>query len=303
LLGRKEQSGSKNNRFHYLPRFYMDRFVRLTPALALMVLGITYLCIHGGVAGYAQILPDAFSAFFYLHNIYPIDSSPHGMMVPGMFLNTWSLAVEEQFYIVWSVLFSFVVFMPESRRLKTMLSLTAISFGVRYVSGYAFMTPYMHGIDYRFSWSANVWKMFMGCTVRLLPVPAFTLHTRLGAAATLVLCVLFYAWGWGLQKLNFDYRTDGAWLELLSSLVVVQVILGSLSGNAFLEAPFFRFPGRISYSLYLWQFPLQAYFGWPLYDWIPTFLAFAIASFTTFYIEEPTRNAYRARMRTMTKQV
>jgi peptidoglycan/LPS O-acetylase OafA/YrhL len=114
----------------------------------------------------------------------------------------------------------------------------------------------------------------------------------MGILATIALFALSYAWGWGLK--GIDFRTEGAWLELGTSLVFLQVIVGSLQDkNVILDRQVFRFTGQISYSWYLWQFPLQALHGWPIGNWGPTGIAFLIATFSTFIVENPLRMLYR----------
>ncbi|GAC94751.1 hypothetical protein PHSY_002324 [Pseudozyma hubeiensis SY62] len=278
-------------RFSFLPRFYMDRFVRLTPALALMV-GIVYkIGIHRGIPA-AVLKPDALAAFFYAHNMYPLNTGDSRLMYPGMYLNTWSLAVEEQFYIFWSLLIPFVVPLSLKKRALVMGTLVFVGFYVRYFSGYNFLGERMYGIDYRYAYSANAWKMFIGCSARLLPVPEICTRKWMGTVSTLCFFCLAYMWGYGLTM--FDFRTEGAWLELFTAVVVLLIVLGSINGNPILESQVFRFPGRISYSWYLWQFPLQALHGWPVGNWGPTGLAFMVSTFTTFVIEEPIRNKYHA---------
>jgi peptidoglycan/LPS O-acetylase OafA/YrhL len=269
----------------------MDRFVRLTPALALMV-GIVYkIGIHNGIPA-AVLRSDALAAFFYVHNIYPIMPQEPRLMYPGMYLNTWSLAVEEQFYIFWSLVIPFVVPLSFRSRAVVMGLLVFVGFYIRYYSGWNFLGEKMYGIDYRYAYSANAWKMFIGCSARLFPIPELVTRRWVGTVSTMFFFFLAYMWGYGLTA--FDFRTSGVWLELFTALTVLLVVLGSINGNPILESQLFRFPGRISYSWYLWQFPLQALHGWPIGNWGPTGLAFMVSTFTTFMIEEPIRNRYHA---------
>ena len=278
-------------RFTFLPRFYMDRFVRLTPALGLMVAIVLRIGLRLGVP--APVLrSDALAAFFYTHNMFPVSPEEPRLMYPGLYLNTWSLAVEEQFYIFWSLLIPFILPLSLRKRAMAMGFLIFVGFYIRYFSGWNFLTDRMYGIDYRYAYTANAWKMFIGCSARLLPIPEICTRKWVGTVSTLGFFVLSYMWGYGLT--NFDFRTTGVWLELFTALLVLLIVLGSINGNPILESKLFRFPGRISYSWYLWQFPLQALHGWPVGNWGPTGIAFVVATFTTFMIEEPIRNKYHA---------
>lgn len=296
-------------RFKYLRVFYTDRLVRLAPALVIMVGTISFYAVTQKKTPLAEIRPDALAALFYVRNMLPRHTSDLGndsdpLFVPiGQFLNTWSLAVEEQFYIFWSVAFAFIVPAHPRKRAAILTSMVFVSFSLRYtcahhlagISRNSGLTA-LFGIDYRYAWSSNVWKMLIGCAIRLCYVPRFALQTHTGVAATVALIGLSYFWGWQFKHWNLDFRSTGAWLELFTSCLVALVILGSLKGgNKILEWRLFRFPGRISYSWYLWQFPLHNLDGWNVGDWEPTCTAFVLATFVTFIVEEPLRNSYHGR--------
>ena len=280
-------------RFAFLPEFYSDRFVRLTPALAIMVVSITYIGLQDSGRPKGRLFEHAFSAFFYLHNMWPVKVDEPRVIEPGLFLQTWSLAVEEQFYIFWSLVIPFIIPLSLKGRAKVMGSLIFASFYVRYFSGYNFLTDRMYGIDYRYAYTSNAFKMFIGCAARLLPMPEFFTRKWVGVVSTLYILISGYMWGWG-APVWYDFRTSGAWLELFTSFMVLLVVTGSVNGNPILESKFFRFPGRISYSWYLWQFPINSLWYEPASDFAPTGLAFMVATFTTFMIEEPIRNKYHA---------
>lgn len=278
-------------RFTYLPRFYMDRYVRLTPALTFMILGMNYMK--------ATNTQESLAAFFYVRNALPKDpSDPRGGKIDGVLAHTWSLAVEEQFYIFWSLVISFILPLSFKGRAMVLVPLILGSFLLRvYSAGKWNAQTILFGIwlDYRWAYSTNAWKMFLGCSARLLPMPTVFTNKWVGMGALLSLGVDIYAQGWWLEEKGFvHFPNDGWWLEMLSGILVVLVVMGSIHGNPILESRFFRFMGRISYSWYLWQYPLQVLGGWRWGYWEETGRAFMIAVFTTFIIEEPLRNKYHA---------
>jgi peptidoglycan/LPS O-acetylase OafA/YrhL len=79
-----------------LRRFYIRRLLRLYPALIVMVIGATVLAEH---YHWGRPRWDAPAALFYVTDFY---NDFHDYFSP--FLHTWSLAVEEQFYLVWPAL-------------------------------------------------------------------------------------------------------------------------------------------------------------------------------------------------------
>ena len=98
----KEWGGTGDIR---LRRFWAGRARRLLPALFLLVavIGIV-LAVVPGVLATRHVVGDALSTVFYVSNWYSI----HGGVTyfslssqPSPLLHTWSLAIEEQFYLVW----------------------------------------------------------------------------------------------------------------------------------------------------------------------------------------------------------
>src|ERR1700685_1793153 len=98
----REWSGTGTIR---LRRFWAGRARRLLPALFLLiaVIGIV-LAVVPTLLATPDIVGDALSTMFYVSNWYSI----HGGVTyfslsatPSPLLHTWSLAIEEQFYLVW----------------------------------------------------------------------------------------------------------------------------------------------------------------------------------------------------------
>ncbi len=108
-----------------LRRFWAGRARRLLPALFLLVavIGIV-LAVVPGVLATPHVLGDALSTVFYVSNWYSI----HGGVTyfslssqPSPLLHTWSLAIEEQFYLVWPLVVLTVLKLgtaPRARRVR-----------------------------------------------------------------------------------------------------------------------------------------------------------------------------------------
>ncbi len=103
-----------------LRRFWAARARRLLPALFLLVavIGIV-LAVVPRVLATQHVLGDALSTIFYVSNWYSI----HGGVTyfslssqPSPLLHTWSLAIEEQFYLVWPLVVLAVLKLGHTRR-------------------------------------------------------------------------------------------------------------------------------------------------------------------------------------------
>ena len=87
-----------------LRAFYARRFLRLMPALAVMV-AVTVAASVALGAFTVTTLKDALSGIAYVMDIY----APASHTIGGGYAHTWSLAVEEQFYLIWPAVLVFTL--------------------------------------------------------------------------------------------------------------------------------------------------------------------------------------------------
>jgi peptidoglycan/LPS O-acetylase OafA/YrhL len=280
-------------------RFYMDRFFRLGPALILvvgLVLPVHYYYGHdmANTRGYALL------ALFSLNNWPSLRPQPWDL---GPWGNTWSLACEEQFYIIWAIVLPLIMARRTSLRVLILGGITSFLLSIRiYTSMY---DTIFWGGDWQFGLWSNVWKMVVGASLRLVPVPKWFMYRSsayiglLGIAA--VLAATF------LPEPRYEVITPN-WsnhlipTEALTNIVsagFTVLLLCGISGEggslAILELHPLRFLGRISYSWYLWQIPILLLNGWKReYPAVgDTAIAFIVSTCSTVYVEEPINNAYK----------
>jgi peptidoglycan/LPS O-acetylase OafA/YrhL len=241
LLIREEDSSGNVS----LPYFFMRRGLRLFPALWLY-LAVVYLCWSRGW------LPDHawysfFSSLLYVRNIVGHGHETHHL---------WSLSIEEQFYLIWPILF--VLFARRNGwRLAVAVLVILVVFSWRW---YAWIHGLVHygklyvRSDFRFD------SPMIGCSLALierlwprsfLPLNATRWHsdlaflTGVGGAIGWVAYETHYGQVWGL---------DSTVLSLLAALAICsQVGMGHGVIRVALTCPPVTFLGRISYGVYLWQ--------------------------------------------------
>lgn len=303
LLNLQKQFGRRfKSRFAHLKQFYTDRFVRLYPALLFMIVATCFFRYYwSGTISEPETWPDIFAALFYVMDLrFAI------VWGPSFYHVTWSLGVEEKFYILWSLLLPFVAMLTMRGKFALLTTLFTISLGL-HLTWYLVNPMWDSYLLGRFTPLCQFWKMILGASLRLLPTPQW-FRTRKSAWYGLALLSLpwfltYYGphidtTTWSFPPRN-DLSAEMFW-EVIASFAGVFIICGSLEGNTFLELETMRFIGRISYAWYLWQLPLLRITGGIPDGWLHGYLGFTTTCFaflcavgSTLYIEEPLRMRYR----------
>ncbi|SEP22853.1 acyltransferase family protein [Trujillonella endophytica] len=285
--------------------FYRRRVRRILPA-SLLVLAVT------AVASFSlyfatraeEILGDVgWSVLFaanwrfavlgtdYLHADGPVSPVQH----------YWSLAVEEQFYVVWPVVLVVLLAVAgargwSSRRrsgvvLTATLAITAGSFG------YALHNTAADPQWAYFSTATRAWELGVGAIVaivavrlRLLADGTRTALAVLGLGGVLVSPFVVteesgFPAPWGLLPV------------LASAVLIASGTGGRAGGTGILTNPVARYLGALSYSLYLWHFPVII-LGQALYPeadalyYAGTLLVTAVAAAASYHlVEQPIRRS------------
>ncbi len=115
LLSERDRNGRID-----LPAFWSRRFRRLVPALALVVLVVILAFRALGLPEqWQQVRGDAMASLTYVANwrfIFSHQSYFESLLPPSPLRHMWSLAVEEQWYIVWPVVLALVLTFARARR-------------------------------------------------------------------------------------------------------------------------------------------------------------------------------------------
>ena len=233
---------------HAISEFYARRVRRILPA-ALLVLTTTVLVtkfLLGPIFG-ADSARDGFWSTLFLANFHFASQSQDYFAtgVPqSLVQHYWSLAIEEQFYLLWPIillsLFKWVKSKAIVNAITGLLLLASLSF--------CLINLYVAQNLNFFNSGARGWQLLAGCLLALLAVnPRDILILRIGA-----LGILF--------TFAFLLTPTMNWPNIASLAVVTASVILCLpmSGGRFraLDNRIFVYLGDISFLLYLWHWPI-----------------------------------------------
>jgi peptidoglycan/LPS O-acetylase OafA/YrhL len=251
-----------------LSTFYARRALRLFPALyTLLFVVALYTLVSGGLMRSADIGAGIAATVFYISN-WVVAFHPLHYDIMGWLAVTWSLAVEEQFYLLWPLLLGFLLLRLPRRTLvmvvSGLLGFTVVWRTVLGVSGASFFRVYV-GTDTRAD------DLLIGCVLALLLVGARTdawprLRRYAGWAFVAALPVLGWLVATATGQESYLYFGPGA--TLVGAGVGALLLHLLLVPNGFAARLLAWRPlvgiGRISYAVYLWHMVV--------FTWIPAAL-------------------------------
>lgn len=273
-------------------RFYERRVRRIFPALFAVL-------IVASVAGWRLLMPQQFDGFaksvfataLFVSNILFWQESGY-FAAPALekpLLHTWSLAVEEQFYIAFPLFLIVVHRWLKGRWVTWLVPLALASFALS-VWGVAYKP-----IATFYLAPTRAWELLLGSLLAVQAIPQ--MRSRLWREFGGVLGVGIIAWG--IFTLTVQSAFPGAnalWPAGGAALIIYSGSNGETIVSKVLGSAPLVFVGLISYSLYLWHWPLLVFAQQAqvtaLSSWQTTALialSFVMATLSWRFIELPFR--------------
>jgi peptidoglycan/LPS O-acetylase OafA/YrhL len=296
-------------------QFLVRRAVRLVPALVVAVVGMTVVGLLTGLSG-SVVGRCGGASVGYVMNLPWVEQ----WTCPPMWHITWSLAAEQQFYLVWPLALALLASVLRRRYLRARRAdtrrrvlLVAGSLAVAlWVASVAFEALRLgHGTRtsrIAFAPDGRSLVLLLGCALALFAARRPRGWTRLSArtadgAAIVSGAVLLACFGWGGMTRGLPALVPlvvGGVAALLLVTTAAHAPAGSLVDVALGARPV-AWLGRVSYSLYLWHevaYTLAervAPRGSPVAEVLRFTLALAFAAASYRWVEQPAQRWWSAR--------
>jgi peptidoglycan/LPS O-acetylase OafA/YrhL len=275
-------------------QFYGRRIKRIFPALTLVLLS----CL---VFGWFGLLGDEFKQLGkhmaagagFVSNFFLWQESGYfnNAAETKPLLHLWSLAIEEQFYIVWPL----IVWLTWKRKwlfLSVFISLGVASFAynvhlVRLDPTATFFSP-----------ATRIWELLAGVLLaymKVRPTAWQPSQRQLHMASTLGVALLAF----GLYRIDKGRPYPGTWalLPILGSFCLIFAGPTAWFNRLVLSNRLLVWVGLISFPLYLWHWPILSFMRIieseapaPYFRNLAVLASFALAWMTYYFVEKPIRS-------------
>jgi peptidoglycan/LPS O-acetylase OafA/YrhL len=254
----------KNNKRIDLKKFWLSRARRLLPGMLIMlIVTLAWITIfHSSLL--VKMRGDSLAALLYFSNwwyIYHKLSYFDSFGQPSPLNHFWSLAVEEQFYVVWPFVISLgFYYIRKQSRMILFICLGALA------SALAMAILYEPGSDpsrIYYGTDTRAFSLLIGAALALL-WPSSRLANKIIPQARLILdviggialsIILIMFWKTN-QYEPFLYRGGMVLLSLATALLVANLAHPASRIAQFLRFRPLRWMGVRSYGIYLWHYPI-----------------------------------------------
>jgi peptidoglycan/LPS O-acetylase OafA/YrhL len=291
----------------FLFDFYIRRIRRIFPALIFLLTIVTifssFIFHNFFLETYSK---SAISTLFFVSNLFFWSTGEEYAAFSSLYhplLHTWSLAVEEQFYLIFPL---FIFFTHKFFKKKT-IYIVFLTFLISIVGSQIYGKTYASFNFY--SLPSRYWEIALGSLIAIINVEfkferkdSFLINSNLGLI--LILFSFFY------YNDNFFHPQIDTSLAVIGTSLIIYSNFKSSVAYKILTSKILVFIGLISYSLYLWHYSIFSIARYISPDEMSfqnkillIVITFIISIFSYYYIEQPFRNSKKISKKSLIKIV
>lgn len=244
-------NGFNQNTFN-LVSFYKKRVTRIIPGLLVMILLTSIAVFTLLPTQFVSFLSSAFSSslffsnFYYYSNVGYFEQKSH----LNFLLHTWSLSVEWQFYMLFPIILiagKKLGLLKENRLKYFFLVLLLLSFFIM-----IYTNSYNQSLSF-FSTQTRAWEMILGSFAFIYNKKVYKINNNAKLVISLLsyTCIIFY----------FVKAKDYNWPSYITILpaMATAIIIALQYDWSIYKNKILKYIGDISYSLYLYHWPLYVF--------------------------------------------
>ncbi len=302
LIGGIIYSGIKNRTFTFAD-FYSRRAKRILPALIVVILAV----LAAGLflldsKQFSELSNQSIAALLGISNIYFWEYTNYFDTASELqpLLMTWSLGVEEQFYVIFPFIVYAISRVPVKFRVSLLAGMTILSFV------FLLFLARLDPISSFYLLPSRAWELSVGATLAIANrEQAFSAISPLKRNLVAGLGMVLLAW----SIFGFDHASAfplyPIFISVVGTAMLMQVPQSWINRNL-LSISAIVFVGLISYSWYLWHWPIMAYFR-IVSDGVPSQFAMIAAVPISFvlgvlswrFVEQPFRRPSKSSRQTL----
>ena len=248
------------SRFHFFAQFWIRRMFRLWPMLFVTVIATTVMLLATGLAnpdplltGLTSVLAlSNFRLLFGRLEYFALDTGT------DWFMHTWSLAVEEQIYVMLSVVFALVGMRPTTpdatRRMRRLFAIVSVLVLISLAFAFLPITSEVvrfyapHTRFYQVGAGALVALVLARRGFSLVALPN-TLRSLLLLLSSAALAALFVINPWSGRTISF--------VATLLTVLIIVIASAEQQAHGYIRNGWLSYIGDRSYALYLVHWPVQ----------------------------------------------
>lgn len=279
-----------DNGRYSLGDFYRRRILRIFPALFFMMFTTAACAVYIMLPAEVDPFARSFAATtLFASNIFSYFETDYfklGATAPPL-LHTWSLAVEEQWYLIWPLVLGWIGAGRNRTALRAATVMSALSF-----LGSLWLVSLDSAAAF-YLLPARIWELGLGAILAL--APSRNLSRRLNEILAFIgVGLIFFA----IKFYNHETEFPGAAAVLPCVGAALLIVTGRSTTfiKRILETKPMVFIGQISFSLYLWHWPVIVFAEIGLLQPKSPFtialmisVTFVLAVFSWFFVERPFR--------------